>query len=227
MHYISESENDYEYAIRNIGSVLEHYNPYKTFPALGYGALLSATTATVSHCFPLNNNSESPDVYGYQGILDEYHKCLETLILKGPAIFSQLIREGMRYADNSISNDECTKYTHLFILTDGVVFDWRDTIDAIVAASKLPLSITIVGVGNSDFDKMDSLQGTLESSIGTSSVRDNIKFVKLSRDMSESAFRRECLQIIPSQMVQYLHMSDTRVHVEIEDEILRHSNTLG
>lgn len=38
-------------------------------------------------------------------------------------------------------------YFVLLIISDGQIFDWRDTIDAIVAASFLPISILIAGVG--------------------------------------------------------------------------------
>ena len=39
----------------------------------------------------------------------------------------------------------------LLILTDGVINDMANTIDVIVAASYLPMSIIIVGVGAADF----------------------------------------------------------------------------
>lgn len=44
------------------------------------------------------------------------------------------------------------KYNILLILTDGTIMDEQETIDQIVAASGLPLSIIIVGVGEDDFE---------------------------------------------------------------------------
>ena len=41
-------------------------------------------------------------------------------------------------------------------LQDGVISDMNRTVDRIVAASKLPLSIVIVGVGGADFSNMVS-----------------------------------------------------------------------
>jgi len=44
-------------------------------------------------------------------------------------------------------------------MTDGQIDDYNDTVDRIVKASTLPLSIVIVGVGNKDFNlikKLDS-----------------------------------------------------------------------
>jgi hypothetical protein len=45
----------------------------------------------------------------------------------------------------------------LLVLTDGVITDMDKTVNEIVAASDLPLSIIIVGVGNADFTSMDRL----------------------------------------------------------------------
>lgn len=41
----------------------------------------------------------------------------------------------------------------LLILTDGQINDMQNTVDAIVAASDLPMSIIIVGVGAADFSR--------------------------------------------------------------------------
>ena len=43
----------------------------------------------------------------------------------------------------------------LLLLTDGVLSDMPDTIDALVRASKLPMSVIIVGVGQADFKDIE------------------------------------------------------------------------
>jgi copine 5/8/9 len=48
-------------------------------------------------------------------------------------------------------------YNILLIITDGVISDMPKTIDEIVRGSELPLSIVIVGVGDADFDSMETL----------------------------------------------------------------------
>ena len=42
------------------------------------------------------------------------------------------------------------------ILTDGVIDDLQDTIDLLVEASYLPLSVIIIGIGNKDFSNMNN-----------------------------------------------------------------------
>ena len=49
------------------------------------------------------------------------------------------------------------QYLVLLLLTDGVLSDMSDTIDALVRASKLPMSVIIVGVGQADFTDMNTL----------------------------------------------------------------------
>ena len=48
-------------------------------------------------------------------------------------------------------------YNILVIITDGEIHDMSRTKELIVAASKLPLSIIIIGVGNEGFELMRQL----------------------------------------------------------------------
>ncbi len=72
-----------------------------------------------------------------------------------------------------------TKYE----LFDDFVFHFSDleaTKDAIIAASALPLSIIIVGVGDEDFSSMEFLDAdkrVLKSSTGVVAARDIVQFV--------------------------------------------------
>lgn len=72
------------------------------------------------------------------------------------------------------------QYFVLLILTDGEITDFDQTRDAIVRASRLPMSIIIVGVGPADFKAMELLDGddgVLRSTIGESVARDIVQFV--------------------------------------------------
>lgn len=72
------------------------------------------------------------------------------------------------------------QYFVLLIITDGVITDMDQTRGAIVAASRLPMSIIIVGVGKADFTDMEILDGDdgrLRSITGEPAVRDIVQFV--------------------------------------------------
>lgn len=66
-------------------------------------------------------------------------------------------------------------YNVLLILTDGEIHDMDITKDIIVEASRLPLSIIIIGVGDEKFKMMkqlDSDKSVLRNSAGQCSLRD-------------------------------------------------------
>ena len=48
-------------------------------------------------------------------------------------------------------------YNILMILTDGEIGDMQNTIDALIEASFLPISVIIVGIGDGNFGNMDIL----------------------------------------------------------------------
>jgi vacuolar-type H+-ATPase subunit F/Vma7 len=50
---------------------------------------------------------------------------------------------------------QSTNYYVLILLTDGQIDDFADTVDKIIEASSLPLSIVIVGLGDGDFTQIE------------------------------------------------------------------------
>ena len=72
------------------------------------------------------------------------------------------------------------QYFVLMIITDGVITDMDQTRSAIVNASRLPMSIIIIGVGGADFSAMEFLDGDdgmLRSTTGEAAMRDIVQFV--------------------------------------------------
>ena len=67
-------------------------------------------------------------------------------------------------------------YKILTIFTDGEIMDRKMTINSIVEASYLPISIIIIGIGNANFSTMnelDSDNGLLKSNLsGKKAARD-------------------------------------------------------
>lgn len=100
-------------------------------------------------------------------------------------------------------------YQTLLILTDGEIHDMDQTIDKLVKAANLPLSVIIVGVGNANFDNMNRLDGDngLYGSNGVRAARDIVQFVPF-RDvnMNGELLAKELLAELPGQVVQYMSM---------------------
>ena len=84
------------------------------------------------------------------------------------------------------------EYHSLLILTDGIINDMQKTIDEIVRGSDLPLSIVIVGVGDADFDSMDTLDADNEPLYSKKyrkyMHRDIVQFVPF-REFKNDAFK--------------------------------------
>eukprot|EP00494_Astrolonche_serrata_P022897 UN23154 len=83
------------------------------------------------------------------------------------------------------------------------------TMDAIVEASHLPLSIVIVGVGNADFSAMERLDGDgqiIRNSKGQAAKGDIVQFVPMNQFKNQpiGALAEETLREIPGQLVSYM-----------------------
>jgi hypothetical protein len=78
----------------------------------------------------------------------------------------------------------------------------------IVAASNLPLSIIIVGVGNANFSAMEALDSdkqALRSSKGHYASRDIVQFVEMNNYTKDISYLHEdVLREVPAQLVNYM-----------------------
>lgn len=208
LHFISpECQNEYEKAIYQVGTILEPYDSDKEFPVFGFGGCPKNGNST-SHCFPLNGKKKKPNVSGVQGILDIYHKSQNTVTLSSPTLFKKVMKKVRSLASSTPPH---AVYYILLILTDGEINDMNETIEEIVAASQLPLSIIIVGVGNSQFSLMKRLdcdEDVLTDQNGNSALRDIVQFVPFKAFAGDQvALAAEVLKELPGQLVQYMKIT--------------------
>ena len=213
LHYNDPSgaPNQYITAIRAVGSIVQDYDTDKMFPALGFGARIPPD-GRVSHEFFLNLQ-ENPYCEGVDGILAAYHQSLNAVQLYGPTNFSPVINHVAKFAKTFQSNP--SNYFVLLIITDGIITDLDSTKNAVIAASSLPLSIIIVGVGSEDFSAMDELDSddSLLTNAGRTAERDIVQFVEMNKFVRGSGqhitwnremLAREVLAEIPDQLVGYM-----------------------
>lgn len=195
--------NQYEMCINEVGRVICQYDRDQMFPVYGFGGKINGR---VDHCFPLTFNLQSPCVRGLEGILSVYRHALAQVELNGPTLFTPIIRSATQAALASY-NPPSHVYTVLLIMTDGVINDMQETINAIVDASSAPLSIIIVGVGNANFENMNRLDGddgVLMSSTGARAKRDIVQFVPFNQYASNpQRLAAEVLAEVPAQVDQW------------------------
>ncbi|XP_078294922.1 copine-2 isoform X2 [Panthera onca] len=208
LHYINPmGTNEYLSAIWAVGQIIQDYDSDKMFPALGFGAQLPPDWK-VSHEFAINFNPTNPFCSGVDGIAQAYSACLPHIRFYGPTNFSPIVNHVARFAAQATQQQTATQYFILLIITDGVISDMEETRHAVVQASKLPMSIIIVGVGNADFAAMEFLDGdsrTLRSHTGEEAARDIVQFVPFRefRNAAKETLAKAVLAELPQQVVQY------------------------
>jgi len=79
------------------------------------------------------------------------------------------------------------------------------TLACITKASRLPMSLIIIGVGNADFSTMDRLDGDgklLKDDNGVACVRDMVQFVALRDYTDRNLFTKDMLIELPNQVTE-------------------------
>lgn len=206
LHYIHPAQpNQYTQALLAVGSICQDYDTDKLFPALGFGGKIGEK---VSHEFALNGNPQNPYCNGVYGVVEAYHKALQSVELWGPTNAAPIINHVANFAEASTKNPETQQYYVLLMLTDGVLSDMQDTKRAIIRASRLPMSIIIVGVGKANFSSMNELDADDKLlKVGNEKAeRDIVQFVPF-RDFPASLpgkLASAVLAEIPQQLEQYM-----------------------
>jgi len=215
--------NPYERAILSCANILAYYDYDQLIPVYGFGAVIKGKYKT-SHCFNINFK-ENPNIQNVNNIIKEYVNCMSKIDFACPTYFSPII--------NKIINDikikkDILDYQLLMILTDGMIQDLEDTIEALVEGSFYPLSVIIIGIGNYDFSKMEQLDGDeipLISRKGIKRLRDLVQFVPFSKFEGDGKkLANEVLEEIPRQVIQYytLHF----LYPEFINENFEKENTI-
>ncbi|XP_039194015.1 copine-6 [Crotalus tigris] len=207
LHFISPREpNEYLKTLSSVGEICQDYDSDKRFPAFGFGARIPPDFE-VSHDFAINFDPKNPECEKILGVIEAYKRCLPQIELYGPTNVAPIISKVAGPAAEEEKSGRPTKYRVLLILTDGVVSDMPEACDAVVRASRLPLSIIIVGIGNADFSDMRELngdRGMLETEEGRA-VRDIVQFVPVRefKKAPPNALAKTVLAEVPRQVVEY------------------------
>ncbi|XP_037612361.1 copine-3-like isoform X2 [Sebastes umbrosus] len=211
LHYINpQGYNEYLAAIWAVGNVIQDYDSDKMFPAFGFGALIPPSWQ-VSHEFPINFNPSNPFCAGIEGVVQAYQQCLPQVKLYGPTNFSPIINHVAQFGLQAMQQKNASQYFVLLIITDGVITDMDQTRSAIVNASRLPMSIIIVGVGGADFEAMEFLDGddgTLRSATGEAAMRDIVQFVPFRQfqNAGTAALAQSVLAELPDQVASFFNL---------------------
>ncbi|KAK7338630.1 hypothetical protein VNO77_19251 [Canavalia gladiata] len=203
LHHIGSGLNPYEQAISIVGKTLAAFDEDNLIPCFGFGDASTHDQGVFSFY------RDERFCNGFEDVLGRYREIVPHLRLAGPTSFAPIIEMAMTVVEQSGG-----QYHVLVIIADGQVTRSVDTghgklspqkqktMDAIVAASKFPLSIILVGVGDGPWDKMKEFDDNIPAR-----AFDNFQFVNFTEIMSksipssrkEAAFALAALMEIPSQ----------------------------
>ncbi|XVF16310.1 hypothetical protein REPUB_Repub10bG0020300 [Reevesia pubescens] len=231
LHHIGDGLNPYEQAISIIEKKLAASNEDNLIPCYGFGDA-STCDHNVFSFNPddrfcngfeevLSRNREIVPQLRLSGFhyAPVSHPCFELpfeaypiniyYFLPGPTTFAPVIEMAMTIVEQSVG-----QYHVLVIIADGqatrspdtqrgqLSSQEQNTVDAIAQASKLPLSIILIGVGDGPWDMMKEFDDNIPSR-----AFDNFQFVNFTEIMSkniassqkETEFALAVLMKIPSQ----------------------------
>ncbi|CAF1884887.1 unnamed protein product [Brassica oleracea var. botrytis] len=211
LHFIGNTSNPYEQAIAIIGRTLAAFDEDNLIPCYGFGDASTHDQDVFSF------NPEDRFCNGFEEVLGRYKEIVPQLKLAGPTSFAPIIDMAMTIVEQSGG-----QYHVLVIIADGQVTRSVDTengqlspqelktVDAIVQASKLPLSIVLVGVGDGPWDMMREFDDNIPAR-----AFDNFQFVNFTEIMAknkdqslkETEFALSALMEIPQQYKATLELS--------------------
>jgi len=212
LHYLNNGMNDYEKAIRSCGDILAYYDDDQLFPVFGFGFKFTSTNSTNLgkynfDNYPINCNISDPNIHLMDNVLKEYRKFITQIQLWGPTNFAPMINDLNNEVKENLKNGLVMHYNILMILTDGQINDMQNTIDALVEASYLPISVIIVGIGGGNFGNMDILDADdnpLYDRRRRKADRDLVQFVPFNDYKNDPPkLAEQVLEEIPRQVVEY------------------------
>lgn len=203
LHAIGNTPNPYEQAISIIGRTLSPFDEDNLIPCFGFG------DASTHDKYVFSFYPDHRYCRGFEEVLARYKEIVPYLKLSGPTSFAPIIDAAIDIVEGTNG-----QYHVLVIIADGQVSGSLDgssgrfspqeqaTVNSIVAASRYPLSIILVGVGDGPWDAMK----LFDDNIPQRSF-DNFQFVNFSKIMSENmeaskketAFALSALMEIPFQ----------------------------
>lgn len=122
-----------------------------------------------------------------------------------PTLFDPLFKEVIKLGQESMKKGGLD-YVVIVVMTDGEIHDMKSVIDTVIQASRLPISIIIIGIGQASFAKMQCLDGNqgLVNSKGEKWERDMVSFLEFKKQISDFvSFSKQVLSSLPSQIAEF------------------------
>jgi hypothetical protein len=206
--------NPYQQVIHIVGRTLEPFDDDNQIPTYIFG---DASTKAVK-VRSITETGAPCD--GFRDVLSNYNRFATEVRMSGPTSFAPMIKKAIEIVKENKS------YHILVIIADGAVTCVDETREAIIKASKYPLSIIVVGVGDGNLGdgEMGAAWKIMEEFDDGLPARtfDNFQFVNFHQLMMERSDNPEldfvvaALQEVPQQFktIQKLGLTEKMIKRE-------------
>ena len=225
LHTITKGKrNPYQAVIEIMSKTLDEFDDDGIYPAYIFGDAYT-NEKTVR---PLTETMPEEGYDGFESLAKAYEEAATNAINKalfsGPTTFAPMIRKAIEITKSKME-DGAYPYHILLILSDGEInHNKPDNLRAIKEASKYPISIITVGVGDGPWGTMD----TFDDEVPGRNF-DNFQFVDFHKTVlsmdditqeDEDEFATAALQEIPEQYmkIKELGLMNAKVEREVAEE---------
>lgn len=195
-HHSEPGDNQFVQALRSIGAALGPYDADHRISIYGFGGHPPGASENVWDLGP-------GEVNGVEGVLQAYRTAVASSVISNErkTLYGLLNRVGSELEVLG----QTSAYFVLVLLTDGRVEDLDQCKGLIVQLSRLPLSILLVGMGQSslkDMAALDSDARLLEQD-GQLALRDIVQFGSFARGTDARASALEVVGELPQQVSDF------------------------
>uniref|UniRef100_A0A7E4WAG3 Copine domain-containing protein n=1 Tax=Panagrellus redivivus TaxID=6233 RepID=A0A7E4WAG3_PANRE len=220
--FIRQYLSDVELAVRSTGEAFRDFSANSSYGAFGFGAKIPPLfRESQEFCLSLETD---PYVRGLDGIMSAFKNSFTKVQPITIAHLSHVIYYVSKLAQNALNRSQTTQpaYYVLALITRGVFDDLKETIQAIIYASRAPISIVFVGIGGGDLNELERL-GTSRGRLnyhGRKPERDCVQYVNLTRCREEEPNLKELKNLIaerglvgiPHQMASWMTKNGYKPH---------------
>lgn len=176
LHYTTfGQDNAYQATMNAIGGAIEPYSDGHPFRAWGFAAKYNRV---MSQSFPLTLEG-SEELAGLKALQNAYWNIFESIVFDKPV----LIVPSLQMAINRVKGSRNPgNYLVFLILLANIPDDLEDFIDLLYQSQMEPISVIIVGIGDTDFTLLEQSfeTGKLVNSAGKSFDRDVAVFLRFN-----------------------------------------------